>query len=156
MVTVFWDVTPCMWRMHAIVSEEIAASIFSVQELLKSSNFWDITLCSPMKVNRRFRGICLFHLPDRSISQSRNWCESRWQVEQCYVSEDRTLHNYLCENFTSCIQEVSFCSKHGGNSFIRNKFSFAKYQKITKITKLRDRSPQANYTNRATAACRRN
>jgi hypothetical protein len=32
------------------------------EEKLKGSVFWDITQCSPMKVNRRFRGTCRLHL----------------------------------------------------------------------------------------------
>jgi hypothetical protein len=30
--------------------------------VMKSSNLWDIMLCSPLKVNRRFRGTRHFHL----------------------------------------------------------------------------------------------
>jgi hypothetical protein len=34
--------------------------------------FWDITLCSPLKVNRHFGGTCRLHLQGRRISQARN------------------------------------------------------------------------------------
>jgi hypothetical protein len=37
--------------------------------VLKSSTFWDITSCSPLKVNRHFGGPCLFHLQGRRISR---------------------------------------------------------------------------------------
>jgi hypothetical protein len=30
--------------------------------LLKNSLIWDIMLCSPLRVNRRFGGTCLLHL----------------------------------------------------------------------------------------------
>jgi hypothetical protein len=37
---------------------------------MKSTIFWDITPCSPLKVNRRFGGTCL-HLQGLRISQAR-------------------------------------------------------------------------------------
>jgi hypothetical protein len=39
---------------------------------LKSATFWDITPCSPLKINRRFRGTYCLHLQGRRISQARN------------------------------------------------------------------------------------
>jgi hypothetical protein len=47
---------------------------------MKSSIFWDITPCSPLKVNRRFGGTCRLHLQSRRISRTRNQRESRWQA----------------------------------------------------------------------------
>jgi hypothetical protein len=38
--------------------------------VMKSSVFWDITTCSPLKVSRRFGGTCNLHLR-----------ESKWQAE---------------------------------------------------------------------------
>jgi hypothetical protein len=35
---------------------------------VKSTIFWDITMCSPLKVDRRFGGACRFHLQGRRIS----------------------------------------------------------------------------------------
>jgi hypothetical protein len=46
---------------------------------MKSSNFWDITLFSPVKV-KRFGGTCRLHLQVRRINQKRNQRESRWQA----------------------------------------------------------------------------
>jgi cellulose synthase/poly-beta-1,6-N-acetylglucosamine synthase-like glycosyltransferase len=43
---------------------------------LKSTNFWDITPCSPLKVNRRFGGTYRLHLQDQ-ISRARYQRESR-------------------------------------------------------------------------------
>jgi hypothetical protein len=36
---------------------------------IKSSIFWDITPCSPLKLNQRFGGTCCLHLHGRRISQ---------------------------------------------------------------------------------------
>jgi hypothetical protein len=37
---------------------------------------WDITPCSPVKLNRRFRGTCGLHLQGRRVSQARNQRET--------------------------------------------------------------------------------
>jgi hypothetical protein len=49
---------------------------------MKSNIFWDITLCSPFKVNRRLGGIYRLHLQGGRISRIRNQPENRWQGEQ--------------------------------------------------------------------------
>jgi hypothetical protein len=45
-------------------------------EDLKSSVIWDITLRSPLEVNRRFEETCRLHLQNRRISQARNQHEA--------------------------------------------------------------------------------
>jgi hypothetical protein len=89
---------------------------------LKSSVFWDITPCSPLKVNWRFGGTCRLHLQGRRVSQVRNLlvaCFLAWLIlrpwrwgshvtpetsvdfqrtTQRYIPEDLTLHNHHCEN----------------------------------------------------------
>jgi hypothetical protein len=39
--------------------------------VMKSSVFWDIVPCSPLKVNRRLGGTCRLHLQGRRINQPR-------------------------------------------------------------------------------------
>jgi hypothetical protein len=39
---------------------------------IKSPMFWDKTSCSPLKVNRIFRGTCRLHLQGCGVSQARN------------------------------------------------------------------------------------
>jgi hypothetical protein len=39
--------------------------------IMKSTIIWDLTLCIPLKVNRRFGGTYLFHLKGRRISRAR-------------------------------------------------------------------------------------
>jgi hypothetical protein len=48
---------------------------------MKSPISWDITACSPLKVNLRFGGTCRVHLQVRIINQARNQHEIRWQEE---------------------------------------------------------------------------
>jgi hypothetical protein len=51
----------------------------STAEVMKSTIFWDITLCTPLKVNRRLGG--KYHLDLQGlISRGRYKCESRWQA----------------------------------------------------------------------------
>jgi hypothetical protein len=50
--------------------------------LSKSVVFWNITPCSPLKVNRCFGGTCRLYLKGRRISPAGNQCESRGQAEQ--------------------------------------------------------------------------
>jgi hypothetical protein len=51
--------------------------------VMKSSIFWDITPCSPLKVNRSFGGTYRLHLQGRRISRARDQRESRWQAALC-------------------------------------------------------------------------
>jgi hypothetical protein len=86
----------------------------------RSSVFWNITPCSPIKAKRRFGGTFCFHPQSRRISRARNQHERRWQVilltETCrfrnvarlstdytalYISEDRILRIHRCDNLKS-------------------------------------------------------
>jgi hypothetical protein len=40
--------------------------------IMKSSVLWNITLCRPVMVSRRFRRTCCFHLQGQRMSQARN------------------------------------------------------------------------------------
>jgi hypothetical protein len=48
--------------------------------VMKSTIFWDITACSPLKANRRYGGIYCLHLQGLKIIRARNQRESRWQT----------------------------------------------------------------------------
>jgi hypothetical protein len=47
---------------------------------LESSIFWDITPCSPAKVNRRFGGICHLHFQGLRLNQAENQ-----QLAACFM-----------------------------------------------------------------------
>jgi hypothetical protein len=85
----------------------------------KSSLFWDITPCSPLKDNRRFGGTCLLHLQGWRISQARNHVclppaftlvsclaySSTLKIEETWSSEtsvdfQRTTWRYIREDGT--------------------------------------------------------
>jgi hypothetical protein len=59
--------------------------------LLKSTIFWDITPCTPLKVNRCFGETYCFHLQGRKISRARNQLESRWQADLHDVISQKTV-----------------------------------------------------------------
>jgi hypothetical protein len=59
--------------------------------VMKCSIFWDITTCSPLKINRRFGGICRLHIQGRRISQARNQREAgsnQWLACFTFHSKD--------------------------------------------------------------------
>jgi hypothetical protein len=84
---------------------------------MKSTFFWDITLCSPLKVNLCFGGTCYLHFQDWRMSQAPAFmlvsclayystlkleaiCSSRTSVDfqwptQRYIPEDNTLHFWI-------------------------------------------------------------
>jgi hypothetical protein len=47
--------------------------------VMKSTIFWNIKPCSPLKLNRRFGGIYRLRLQGRRISRARNQRRSRWR-----------------------------------------------------------------------------
>jgi hypothetical protein len=52
------------------------------KKIKKSTILYDITPCSPLKINRRFGGTYHLHFQSRRISQARNQREGRWQADQ--------------------------------------------------------------------------
>jgi hypothetical protein len=65
--------------------------------VIKSTIFWDITPCSPLKVNRCFGGTYRLLLQSRRISRARNQRESRWQA---MLDIQRTTGHYIPEYST--------------------------------------------------------
>jgi hypothetical protein len=118
-------------RKNVFVRFEVLTAV-----VMKSTIFWDITPCSPLKVNRRFGGMYRLHLQGRRISRGRNQhallvtCFHAdfllslffdpedggdmfpWNVGwlstdyMANIPEDDTLHNHCCENLKSDI--ISF------------------------------------------------
>jgi hypothetical protein len=87
-------------RLHTIIGFEVLAAVVT-----KSNILWDITPCSPLKINRRFRGtFCLISrlfLP-RLILRPWRWRRyvppKRWLTERTtrrYIPEDSTLQSVL-------------------------------------------------------------
>jgi hypothetical protein len=94
---------------------------------LKSSVFWDVTSCGPLKVNWRFGRTCRLHDQGRRTGQARNQhetgskpclaysstlmmeatCSSETLVDlqrttRRSIPEGKTLHNLNCENPKFC------------------------------------------------------
>jgi hypothetical protein len=53
--------------------------------VIKSTIFWDITPCSPLKVSRRFGGTYHLHLQGRRKNRARNQRENRRQAEPAFT-----------------------------------------------------------------------
>jgi hypothetical protein len=66
------------------------------QRVSKVPRFWDITPCSPLKVNQRFGGTCRLHLQGRKIRQSKK------QHEAC--SKQSETFNGLHSSITTAVR----------------------------------------------------
>jgi hypothetical protein len=72
----------CAYFPQVLLFFEITKQIL----IEKSSISWDITQCSPMKVNRPFGGTYRLHLEGRRISRARNQSESKVQFSARFHS----------------------------------------------------------------------
>jgi hypothetical protein len=77
-----------------ICHSEIIKSRIQINIQLKSSTFWDITPCNPLKVNLRFGETCLHLQGWRIIKQNTGVKSGGNQTIWRYIQEDRTLSNY--------------------------------------------------------------
>jgi hypothetical protein len=99
-----WDFT-ANEAMFPIAGFEVLTAV-----VIKSSIFWDITQCSQLIVNRRFRGTFRLHLPSRkqktsSALKMEATCSSETSVDfqrtaRRYIPEDRILHVILTHLIT--------------------------------------------------------
>jgi hypothetical protein len=83
--------------------------VFAIVSRMKSSVFWDITPCSPLKVNRRFGWTHRLHLHGRRIGRATNQRESRWQAEAICSSEtsvhsQRTARRYIPQDSITAVR----------------------------------------------------
>jgi hypothetical protein len=84
--------------------------------VMKSPLFWDITPCSPLKVNRRFgeacRSVC-YLLHAGFLVKVEATCSSETSVDiqrtiRRYIAEDRTLQIFTFERINCVSQIVPF------------------------------------------------
>jgi hypothetical protein len=61
-----WILLVHFLKSHIIVGFEVLTVV------VRSSDFWDIMLCSLLKANQCFRRTCCLHFQDQRISQARN------------------------------------------------------------------------------------
>jgi hypothetical protein len=66
--------------LDTLILVDVWFQVLTEVAMKTSSIFWDITPCSPLKVNRRFGGTYRTHLQGRRIRRARNQRESRWQA----------------------------------------------------------------------------
>jgi hypothetical protein len=75
--------------------------------VMKSSSFWDITPCSPLKVNRRFGGTCCLHLQGRRIK-----ARKRYEAVSKYRTAEIAISFWFLGLF--------FDPEDGGDMYLRN------------------------------------
>jgi hypothetical protein len=68
---------------------------------MKSSVFWDITPCSPLKVNRRFGGTYGLHIQGPKLSQARNQREAGSKQSYCLAYSSTLKMEATCSSETS-------------------------------------------------------
>jgi hypothetical protein len=86
---IHWDIRTN--GIYIINSELKRGSLYAEYEVLtavvvKSTIYWDITPCSPLKVNRRFEGTYCLLLLGHKISRARNKRGSMWQASIRHVA----------------------------------------------------------------------
>jgi hypothetical protein len=67
---------------------------------MNSSVFWDITPCSPLKVNRRFGGTCRLHLQGPRINHARNQHEAGSKQVSCLTYSSTLKMEAICSSET--------------------------------------------------------
>jgi hypothetical protein len=108
---------------------------FSVKDFV----FWDITLCSPLKINRRFGETCVQAKEETSIKQvasralipvglffdteMKMTCSFETSVEfqwtkRRYIPDDGTLLDHRCENHNSCTSCRFWHSRYGSAGYL--------------------------------------
>jgi hypothetical protein len=63
---------PCVVYCDSKSGTWLLLQMNQIYFLLKSSVFWDVTVCSPLKVNRCFGGTCHIHPQGWEVSQAGN------------------------------------------------------------------------------------
>jgi hypothetical protein len=98
-----------MFQLHGAIIKYIWCVGFEVLTavVMKSAIFWDITLCSPLSVNRRFGGTYHRHL-------------------QCYIPEDGTLRVCMLIRINCCTEfNISWaCEMCKSKIFLKPKLDF--------------------------------
>jgi hypothetical protein len=77
--------------------------------LKKSSVFWDIMPCSPLKVRRRFRGTCRLHLKGRKITRAKSQRANRW------LCLPQVFTQVSCSAYSSTLKIEATCSTEAGS-----------------------------------------
>jgi hypothetical protein len=80
---------------------------------VKSSIFWDITPCNPLKVSRHFGGTCRLHLQSRRLTQARNQHDagSEHGISNATLSSCDVLHSRCSVSLVSKCSPKHFVTK---------------------------------------------
>jgi hypothetical protein len=81
-----WHVVNTLTTIVYAVEVEVLTAV-----VMNGAVFWHITLCSPVTVNRRFRGTFRLHHQGQRINQERNQ-----RTTPRHVPENRTFHCLCC------------------------------------------------------------
>jgi hypothetical protein len=99
-------------KEHRIFCVRVFALFLNLLRENKSYIFWDITPCSPLRVNRHYGGTCRLHLQDRRISQARNQrkgCGSAC----CLLHTGLILRSWRWRRYVPPKRRLTFNGLHG-------------------------------------------
>jgi hypothetical protein len=103
----FANSVPLLWPKHTLTNNTFVVGFEVLTAVvMKSTIFWDIMPCSPLKANRHFRRTYRLHFQGRSISRTRYQHEIMWQAEPCFHA--------------GILLGLYFYPENGGNMFFRN------------------------------------
>jgi hypothetical protein len=85
-------------RLHIdlILDKEVGLEVLT-EAVMKSTIFWYIKPCNPLKVNSRFRGTYHLHIQGQRISQARYQCESRRYIPPKHQLTFNGLHGVISQ-----------------------------------------------------------
>jgi hypothetical protein len=76
--------------------------------VMKSSVFWDIMLCNPLKINLRFGGTYLLRIHARWISQERSQCKNLvTSTSTCFMLVSSLAYSSTLKLQVTCSSETS-------------------------------------------------
>jgi hypothetical protein len=90
-------------RTLVVVTSFTIKRPFKHRLLLKSTICWDITLCSPLRVNGRFAGTYRLHLQGWKINRARNQSESNLCLPPTFMLVS-------CSAYSSALKMEAICS----------------------------------------------
>jgi hypothetical protein len=100
--------------------------------VMKNTIFWDITPCSPLKVNQHFGGTYSLQLQGRRISLARNQRGSGWQAKPASTLVSCSAYSSTLKMEVICYSETSVDFQRTTQRYIQ-KIGLFKYHVVLNI-----------------------
>jgi hypothetical protein len=100
--TLFQWSRPLNIYLRSILIFEVLTAV-----VVNNTIFWDITPCSPLRVDRRFGGTYRLHVQGREISRARKR-ENRWEAEKAVVEFKTSIRSWTPLSKLFLVRRPSF------------------------------------------------